>query len=289
MGWLRSSRLATPLPPTDAPNRSRNSASGVSAGLTYRIAVKGVADPSTGQVENGNVWLQLFLSSGYPQNDNFANPFTLLAIPDAQPHTLNTYEATKEFGEPEHAGDPGGASVWYSWTPPESGLASVNTCGSSFDTLLAVYTGASVRALTPVAASDDSLGPTCPFTAGSEVKFRVTAGSTYRIAVDGAGGSAGQLALSDHITPDPDTVAPGTSIRRFRVKPRKRWAKFYFRGSEREVGFRCKLDRYPWEECTSPAWYTRLRLGRHTFRVAARDTAGNVDPTPARRRWRIRG
>ena len=33
--------------------------------------------------------------------------------------------ATKEPGEPDHAGDPGGASVWYTWTAPADGVADV--------------------------------------------------------------------------------------------------------------------------------------------------------------------
>ena len=51
-----------------------------------------------------------------PSNDNFANAETItdrFGWLDGD----NT-EATKEPGEPNHAGNPGGASVWYSWTAP---------------------------------------------------------------------------------------------------------------------------------------------------------------------------
>ena len=47
------------------------------------------------------------------------------------------------------------------------------------DTLLAVYTGSSVAALTRVAASDDACGGGI---GGSQLSFAATSGVTYRIA-----------------------------------------------------------------------------------------------------------
>src|SRR3954447_12818705 len=44
-------------------------------------------------------------------------------------------------------GDPGatcsilGSGVWFSMTPGTSGLASIQTCGSDFDTVMQVFTG----------------------------------------------------------------------------------------------------------------------------------------------------
>ena len=53
--------------------------------------------------------------------------------------------ASKEFGEPNHGGNRGGASVWWSWTAPATGTVTFDTQGSDFDTLLAVYRGSSVE------------------------------------------------------------------------------------------------------------------------------------------------
>lgn len=39
--------------------------------------------------------------------------------------------------------------------------------------------------------------------------------------------------------------------------------------------------------CRSPRKLRHLKLGRHTFLAEAVDQAGNVDPTPARWRWRV--
>jgi hypothetical protein len=61
--------------------------------------------------------------------------------------------------------------------------------GSGFDTLLAVYTGTAVNALTLVASNDnceDGLTASC-------ATFSVTAGTTYSVQVDGAGGAKGTV------------------------------------------------------------------------------------------------
>src|SRR5262245_39496528 len=63
--------------------------------------------------------------------------------------------ATKQSGEPDHADNSGGSSVWFRWTAPGTGQFFFNTVGSDFDTLLAVYTGNNVNNLTAVASNDD--------------------------------------------------------------------------------------------------------------------------------------
>ena len=82
-------------------------------------------------------------SAQAPANDNFASA-TVLTGSSGAPSATNTM-ATKEAGEPDHASNEGGASVWFAWTPDTSGIANVATCTVSFDTLLAVYTGAERR------------------------------------------------------------------------------------------------------------------------------------------------
>src|SRR5262249_25006237 len=72
--------------------------------------------------------------------------------------TGNNENASKEAGEPLHAGNAGGKSVWWTWTAPSSGSVAVTTAGSSFDTTLGVYNGTVVSGLTLVAGDDDSGG-----------------------------------------------------------------------------------------------------------------------------------
>jgi hypothetical protein len=56
---------------------------------------------------------------------------------------------------------------------------------------------------------------------------------------------------------------------------------FRFAANERGVTFQCKLDGKPYRPCRSPFTTKKLSLGRHVFRVRARDDSGGLDPSPA--------
>ena len=99
--------------------------------------------------------------------------------------TGSTVGATKEIGEASHGGNSGGASVWFQWRAPDAGEATFNTSGSSFDTLLAVYEGATL-----VAENDDD------DTVQSAVRFSASQGHAYLIAVDGYDGRTGSYVLN---------------------------------------------------------------------------------------------
>lgn len=150
------------------------------AGVTYQIAVDGYEGDSGAIVLN---W------APGPVNNDFANRAD--AYPGYSPATGTNTGATKEPDEPDHAGNAGGRSVWWSWTSPSDGRVSFDTFGSDFDTLLAVYTGSAVNALTLVASDDDYL-----FAPTSRVEFEATAGTTYAIAVDGKDGASGAIVLN---------------------------------------------------------------------------------------------
>ncbi|MGA2176288.1 MAG: immunoglobulin domain-containing protein [Verrucomicrobiota bacterium] len=125
---------------------------------------------------------------GYQSADNFSNRISI--NPLVSPVIGNNLNATREPGEPLHDGKPGGKSIWYTWHASFTGVVSLTTLGSTFDTLLAVYTGTNVANLTLVAADDDSGGF---FT--SLVTFNCVAGTDYQIAVDGFQGAAGTVVL----------------------------------------------------------------------------------------------
>ena len=88
-----------------------------------------------------------------PANDNFADA-QLLNGPSGFASGENR-SATLEAGEPNHL-DSGSHSVWYRWTVPTNGVAAVDLRGSTFDTVLAIYTGTSLNSLTLVAQNDDA-------------------------------------------------------------------------------------------------------------------------------------
>jgi hypothetical protein len=154
-----------------------------------------------------------------PVNDLFTNA-TLISDPVAS-ITASNVGATKEAGEPNHAGNIGGASVWWTWTPPTNGTVTIDTFGSSFDTLLAVYRGTSVLSLTSVASDDDWGG-----LSASRVSFSAFTTTTYLIAVDGFNGATGDILLNLNLgpasplitnQPQSQVVVPGGSVN-FQVK-----------------------------------------------------------------------
>jgi len=61
---------------------------------------------------------------------------------------------------------------------------------------------------------------------------------------------------------------------------------FSFDASE-PASFECSLDGAPFAACASPATYSGLHYGSHTFRVRATDRVGNVDPSPAEQPWTV--
>ena len=66
-----------------------------------------------------------------PANDNFADAPVLTGSGSVNGSSIN---ATKEAGEPNHAGNVGGASVWYRITPTVSGIATIDTTGRQTST-----------------------------------------------------------------------------------------------------------------------------------------------------------
>ena len=68
-------------------------------------------------------------------------------------------------------------TVWYTYTPPISGTVTLDTSGSSYDTVLTVYTGA-CGAPVEVACNDDTAGGQL-----STLSFVATGGTTYLVEV----------------------------------------------------------------------------------------------------------
>jgi hypothetical protein len=99
---------------------------------------------------------------------------------------------------------------------------------------------------------------------------------------------ADELTVAPLPPPAGDNFPPDTGIHKGpKKKTFKRHIKFEFGGSEPGVTFACQLDDNGWEPCTSPKKYRGLKRGKHVFAVRAVDAAGNLDPTPADRHWRI--
>jgi hypothetical protein len=140
---------------------------------------------------------QLSEAAPLSPNDAFASRVPLRGLRMTVPG--ENLAASKEPGEPMHAGNAGGKSVWWSWTADANGVLKLSTDGSSVNTLLAVYLGTAVTNLQLVASNAAS---------PSLVQFPVIAGKTYQIAVDGRDGASGSISLSlDFSLPPNDDFA----------------------------------------------------------------------------------
>ena len=161
-----------------------------------------------GDTDSTNLTIQTFAVP--PSNDNFSSRITVTGTSNSV--VGSNVGATREPGEPFDAGVPGGQSVWWSWTAPASGVVTISTAGSSFDTTLGVYTGNSISNLTLIASNDDADPPSV---LASQVSFQTRAFSTYQISVDGSDadtiyGSNGVVYLS--VVLQPPVAAPAWNV-----------------------------------------------------------------------------
>jgi V8-like Glu-specific endopeptidase len=140
------------------------------ANTTYYIRVNGFFN------RTGNYQLNV---SEYKGNDSCANAFRLANGTTG----FNNLGATTD-GSPEGIcnafGDNNvGSDIWYIYQATCNGTVEINSCGSGFDTKIAVYNNASCPVTGPIVCNDDSCG------LQSRVVFNATAGSVYRVRVGG--------------------------------------------------------------------------------------------------------
>ena len=114
-----------------------------------------------------------------PLNDDFINSIAIEA-----PTILSATNSgtTTQEGEPDTANV--GATVWWNFIAPNNGMARIDLEGSTFDTVLHVYTDSEngLGNMTPVAFNDDETN-----TIQSDVNFPVVGGQRYEIRVGGFG------------------------------------------------------------------------------------------------------
>ena len=260
--------------------------SGLTNGTAYSIKLRAVNSVGSGAASSAvSVTPTAPSPTPAPANDNFANAATLSSLAD---RAGTTVAATHETGEPAHvnSGYGSSASIWYQWAATEDGSLELKTQGSSFDTLLAVYSGSSISGLTTLAANDDVAGGNW-----SRVSLDVTAGTTYKIAIDGYGGHSGTTVLSGVFTakrptptpPTPEPVAPDTTITESPgTSTTNTRPTFSFISSADGSDFECQMEGRIWVDCTSPFQpEAALTSGFHSFAVRATSPDGLTDETPA--------
>jgi thermitase len=145
-----------------------------------------------------------------PTNDNFNSPITINNIPYS--NTQDTWGATVATTDPTPACGSGknSNSVWYKYTAPSNGLLEIDTWGSDYDTVLAVWKG-TISSLTLVQCNDDNYG----YTEAWLENVPVTAGTTYYIEVMDYGSPGGgnlELYVNFASTPPNDDFNAPTTI-----------------------------------------------------------------------------
>jgi hypothetical protein len=127
---------------------------------------------------------------------------TLGATTDGPPHEL----CNDGFADPQVNQD-----VWFNYTATQTGTLQVDTCGSGYDTKLAVYDGCAcpVSDFNLLGCQDD----TSPCGLQSVVQVNVTAGNCYKIRVGGFGTAVGNGTLNlSYVVPCDTTCPPGAVL-----------------------------------------------------------------------------
>jgi len=184
-------------------NRSRVTFTG-NALVTYYIRVAGAGAAVRGRFRlnisspSPTVPLNDLCSSATPIGNGTHAFNTCLATPDSTPTGC----------QPNN-------DVWFLYTPTCNGTVWINTCNSSFDTMLAVYSGLTgtpatdCNTLTYIDCNDNASTGPCG-SPNSFLTVPVTASTPYYIRVGGAAGAtgAGKLNVQGPFPPVPTCSAP---------------------------------------------------------------------------------
>ena len=130
---------------------------------------------------------------------------------------------------------------------------------------------------------------------GSTVTFSEAAGFRFNVAADVEPdadnddfGDETQDGCPTDASQQTDCIAPETTITKDAPnRTNKSRVKLKFVADEAGSSFECKVDRKPYKPCTSPKTLKRLDEGKHKFKVHAIDAAGNVDPSPAKDKFKV--
>jgi hypothetical protein len=281
-----SASALTPLGATFSP-------SGCAANVTHiqsSSAMNQYAAPSAGVITSwshfagGSTTYSLKLKIARHVTGDF---FTILGESALTPMAASTSNGPFPVRIPVQAGDVLGL---YSEPNPANPFCTQTATGNS------LHITAGDR---PVGATDDYESPSEIFTL-ADLRLDVSA----ILEPDGDGDGFGDETQDQCVgspgpnngCPDPvsdpgDTVPPDTAITDGPSgKTKKKSATIAFSGTDvRAVAlFQCKLDDAAFAACTSPQTYGGLKKGEHTVAVRAVDAAGNVDPSPATRDWKVK-
>jgi hypothetical protein len=209
------------------------------------------------------------------------SPFRPAALSDG--HHKITIAAVDEAGNVDRT--PVKISITVDTAPPETSIVSSPT-GPTKDPTPKIKFGSSEPGSSYVCRFDaESFGP-CTSPAASVPAAPLADGQhEFEVeAIDRAGNvdpTPARATFTVDTTPPETTILGGGA-----VEGDPGTAAFSVEASEGTL--ECRLDAGEYAPCQSPVHYEALEPGAHTFRVRARDEAGNVDPTPAVAKFKVK-
>jgi hypothetical protein len=163
---------------------------------------KSLSSPQSDDIQGATTLYGTAANLTAPVNDNFESSQTAPGIPYTQVID-DVAGATIQTGEPVVSAACDGKmlklgtnTVWYKFTPASSGLLSMDTVGSNYDTYMAVWTGNAITNLALVGCDDDN-----QTSLTSQLSIKLTAGIPYYIQVAKYNGKVG----------NPDEAACGST------------------------------------------------------------------------------
>jgi hypothetical protein len=242
--------------------------------------------------------LQRLNAAEPPPNDNFADRIILTG--DYVEAGGNNDLASLEPGEPDHAaGLSGSASLWWTWTAPSSGWATITTVESDFPPAFAVYRGPTLATLEQVVFSSEKCAELSPSTVPEPSRgegFLVQEGETFQLAFasgrsqyDSSGtliAPYGQIRFSLVVSPlelssptNNQTVFTDSSVP-IRTRPLAQPGMFHEFSLELD-GQTVVLPTLHFARFPDTHWIlTNLIVGQHTLRITALDSNDLARPSP---------
>ena len=217
--------IAIPTTFTDATHLSATVPASFMAnfGSTNSVGVKNPPPGGGLTVTTATVTLPTFVVvAPPPANDNFASAITVTS--PSFSNTKDSSGATTEAADPTPACSQNplipppatgrSNTIWYKFVPTSNGMANLDTIGSSYDSVLSVWSGTSQTALSPVACNDD-INPGI-VTQSQLTGVSLSGGTTYFIMVSSFGQAdpnpdafGGKTVFNFSFTPSPDfTLTP---------------------------------------------------------------------------------
>ncbi|HZT84842.1 MAG TPA: Ig-like domain-containing protein [Gaiellaceae bacterium] len=300
-GWVGAVALAASGPPapslSESPNASPTSSTSITftygdsqSGVTFSCTLDGAAKSCGGTTSGTTTFTSLSQGS---------HTFQIQAVSGGKSSAATSYTWTVDTTAPTVfppalAGSSPTSATSVSWTVTFS-EAVRNVVAGDFQ--LGQTTNLSGAAITGLSGSGAS------YTVTAATGSLVNPGSNGTLRLDmtskTAGGTITDLAGNPLSTTMPVTGASYTVDRNPPPAPsidsgpssgsltNSSSASFGFSDGEAAATFLCKLDSGSFTACSSPASYSGLADGSHTFTVEAKDAAGNVSTGNPSRTWTV--